>query len=310
MNEWFDEALKSRSICLSESNLIIQSCSSFKMDRKFLLFAVIACLVKIISSQPVQNVDRDKSYILLFRESEPPMKRDQVLAMLKNLRKLYDSSHEDAKLIDEVLDKSQVSKENCDRSARDFFIAYSGFSGHIDKFLMDSQNEQAKFCLKWWNDTLFSHLDQMDANDRDSIESMIDSMIEANSGMDFDEIWFDMPYASAQEGVLKYLDKRTRSTLSKKTKREDFDKKFDEFVSGPCERLISVLSRDSDRYNYIFKDTCVASQLNDDALKWARITQVCKKLVGQGYSKNRNLSFRQDTFENLAQRKTGFSFFK
>lgn len=273
------------------------------MSKTHLRFTLFLFVISLAGTISCQKEDAEELYNALFKESDPPFSRDQVIGMLKNLRKLHRDDDKEAELIDEVLEKSEVTKEKCRRSGREFFLAYSGFSGRVDQLLKESQDLQATFCLPSWNTSLSSLVNEIDGSDKDLVDSMIRSMIDANSGADFDGIWFEMPYKNAQEGVLHFMEKETGNTYSKGTKQEDFDEAFNKLVFEPCGRIVSKLSRDADRYIYFFRSTDLASHLDSNLLEWAKKNQICKQLQGSGYSSSSKFSFRQDIFQNLANRK-------
>lgn len=271
------------------------------MDFKFLvLVLVIFGLVNINSCQDAKRDELDKA---IFTETDPPLDRDQVIEMLKDLRKLHDDKDWQSEIIDEVLERSVISEKNCDRTAREFFLAYNGYTGRAEKLLLDSQDLQAKFCLNSWNTSLLSLIANLDGSVRDSVNSIIDSMIIANDGDSFDEMWMDMPYKNAQEGVLRYMEKRSKLTFSRRTGQATFDKVFNESILEPCTRVINKLSRDAERYIYIFRSTDLANQLDSSALEWAKNELICKQLLGHGFSGKAQNTFSQDTFQNLAFRK-------
>lgn len=270
------------------------------MHLTFISILLAICFVGTISCQK-ENADELSN--ALFKESDPTFSRDRVIDMLKNLRKLHQDNDKEAKLIDEVLEKSEVSEKNCQRSYREFFAAYSGFDGRVDQLLKDSQDLQATFCLKSWNASLTSLVDELDERDRDLVDSIVKSMIDANMGGDFEGFCLEMPYKNAQEGVLRFMEKETGKTYSKGTKQEEFNEALNKFVFEPCGRIVSKLSRDADRYIYFFRSTDLASRLDPNLLEWAKNNQICKQLKGSEYSSSLRFNFRQDIFQNLADRK-------
>lgn len=225
--------------------------------------------------------------------------------MLKDLKEIYkDNNQVMLKYVNQVLELADVSMDKChDSEASKFWIRYTAYGGRAGELMKQSREEQAKLCIGLWNGSLLSLVYSLDESDRESVSSMIKSMIDANNGHDFQGIYFDMPYENAQEGVLKFMDKRIGKTIKKRMKKEKFDMRFKELVFEPCDRVINMLSDEAERYSYLVRSKKLDDLLDPEAVKWAKYQHICKFITGYGYTSSPGYSFQQDLFQNLAYRK-------
>lgn len=243
---------------------------------------------------------RSKLYREVFSDSEHPLTRDQILKLVKDLKELYQDEPYGVKfnIINEVLDKSEVSENKCKS-----FLFFGGgdgrFSGHARQLVIDSRELQIHLCKKIWETSLLRSMDTISSSDKVMVSSLIDSMIEANSGRDFTTVWLEMPAENAQEGVLRYMASKRGKPFSKRTKEAEFDDAFDNYVYDPCGRVTDKLSSVANEYIFLLRSTEIANELNPTTLKWAKNNMICLHLRGGGYSTSDIDSFRGNTFKNL-----------
>lgn len=266
-----------------------------------IIFGLLAiCSVDIASCD--NNEERRKLYDAVFVEVEPPLGYYEVLKMLKHLRQSYSDESAESQLINEVLIESEVSKQKC----RDSSSVTSGkeFSGRANQVVRVGRRLQANLCKRLLDDSMLSSVGELEEIDRDAVTSVIKAMIETNGAADFDGVESKMAYQNAQEGTLRYMEKKMGKTLTEATKVEEFNEAFNRLVAEPCERVVMKLSPVADQYTELARYSDVSSPSNPEALRWAKIQTVCRKLRGSDYSSSSQRSFAEDAFANLGNRKT------
>lgn len=251
---------------------------------------------------------RSRLYREVFKKTEPQLERHKIIQMLKDLRDCYDEDDQyertTIKRIDKLLKDSEVSESKCDASY--FKITGADYSGRADQLETDSHCLQSKVCKKMWKNSLLSGIDSLGAKDKDVISSIVRSMIDANGGRDFEGILLEMPYENAQEGILRFLERKSGKVFSKRTKEDKFNKVFDEWISEPCGRILGNLLPFSDYFLRLSSYTgSLSNRKRSVALEWAKYGEICQKLRGEklGYGKTDRWDLRKDIFKNLTFRK-------
>lgn len=252
---------------------------------------------------------RDQLHKKFFDETEPQLERDELMQMLQDLKKLYDKESDEYKVINELLIYSEVSESNCKNIF--FMDRATRYRGHGNHLVNESRRLQSKVCKDLWERTLATAIASLDTNIKEIVSSIAKSMVDANGGMDFEGNEFQMPHENAQEGVVRFMEHKTGGTFSAETKKEDFDKAFDEWISEPCGQVINKLFPISNMYVEFPKRTSLVSyELDPTALEWAKYGEICKSLRGFGYVSPKQWSFKKETFEHLTHRKGEIFWFK
>lgn len=270
-----------------------------------LLQLLVVCSIGMASCQEMR--DRSKLYDSVFNKSKPPMERDDVIKILLELSKLYEPDNPViVENIRDILERAEVSSEKCHKDFNikdELYVDALAQTGRIGKLLKDAQVSQAKLCMKFWDDTMMTRVASLGESDLDAISLLIENMIHANKGLDFEGSHFDMAWYNAQAGVLQFLDKKNGKSISGGTKRDKFDDLFVKYVSGPCSRLVFKISDASKRYNYLMSQTSLKEQLTPRVIKWPKYHYICRGLLGSKYSSKGN-NFHEDLFRHLANRKS------
>lgn len=260
-------------------------------------FLIAVCFVDLILC--VEEDDRHRLQKALFVDTEPHLEHFQVIKMLKDLR---DIQANDLRETDELLKRSEVSKARC--SAKPIF-EMDGLSGRAKQLMVDSRKLQAELCEDLWRVSSQSAIIHLTEQEKSFADSIIGSMIEANSGQDFTGDWFDMPFENAQKGVLNYMEKKLGKTILKETSLEQFNKFYYELVYGPCGTIADKLDIVKDGYRnlIVYFNDLVRPQNQSTAYKWAKAGVVCSYLKGSGFSSNNKRKFRMDFYTNLRENK-------
>lgn len=259
------------------------------------LFA-ICCFGSFVSGVE----DPQKLFEKMFFEDYPYLTRDQALMLLKDLQDLYKDVplSQRGVYIEQLSEKSEVSQEKC-RSGIFFGGPDYQFGGHAKQLVIDTRRVQANICKEKWETSLMQLLDTLDTRDKDMVNSLVDSMIEANSGNDFATIWFEMPAKNAQQGVLRYMASKRGKFFSPQTTEAEFNEAFDRYVDEPCRKVIEKLYRVADMYVVLWRFNEIANELNPFTLRWTKNNMICLYVRGYGYSTDKEDSFRGNTFANL-----------
>lgn len=263
------------------------------------------CLVGLSSCESTDE-KRIKLYRKIFKETEPHLDRNELIRMLKDLRELYFEDDydgdDDVARIDSLLEDSKVSENKC--NGYFFKHACSRYSGRANELVDDSRRLQTELCKRIWEESMVSSIDSISEYDKEIVGSIIKSMISANGGENFEGHSLEMPYKAAQEGVLNFMELKTGSTFSSRTKQDKFNKAINDWILDPCDRVVSKLLPVSNRYLDLASEVDpVSYNLNPKLLLWAKHGLICQFLRGSGYVSSERNSFREDIFENLSLRK-------
>lgn len=258
-------------------------------------------LINLVGILPCY-ADHSELYKQVFEQTEPKLERNKVIEMLEKLGEEYKHDPYESYKIAKVLRDSKVTEFNCQRNRKSIVEDLDDSSGRAYQLLKDSEYLQAKLCLQVWETSLLASIANLDEEAKDSVSSMIKSMFDANGNRAISGYSdLEMPYESAQKGVMMFMEKKTgKSFTKKKTKQGEFDKEFYKLVYAPCRKIIENLSPVASRYLDLSKTDLVNDQMDSIALEWTRNSQICKYLCAYGYTSNKKYSFSEDTFRNLA----------
>lgn len=92
------------------------------------------------------------------------------------------------------------------------------------------------------------------------------------------------------------------STVTKLMEQDEFDKHFKRLAFEPCDRVISKLSGEAERYAYLVRSKVLADQLDPKAVEWSCYQHIGKLVTAYGCSSGSAYSFRRDLFQNLVNR--------
>lgn len=260
-----------------------------------LSLAVVACLIGLVSCGP------EDLYKQVFVETSPKLDRAAVIQMLNDPKGLYQGDPEKRSLIEDVLEKTQVSEHNCGEY---FYIGE--VEGRARELLKETRHAQGELCKKLWATSASQSIAPLEENDENFAASLIKSMMKANGGKDFTGYFLDyMPYLPAQRGVLQFMEQQSKKKYSKWARQDKFDGIFDEFVYEPCGRIVGKLDSMIDEFvELVFRFGHVAEpSVGPIALGWAKKGLICRQIRGFGYSSTRYHSFRADLFQNMVYRK-------
>lgn len=263
---------------------------------KFQLILLVFGLVALVSSEEEEWKDL---YNKVFVETDPPLRRDETLQLVKELRQVYrkDDADMKSKAIDQVLERSEVSEKRCHRPL--IMSRRNMLPGRAKSLVESSHILQADICRKLWETSLLPMISDMEGSDKINIRSLVESMVKANKGKDFEGHQFNMPSKSVQLGVVHYLEQKIGKPISRKTKKVDFNQAYDIYVDNLCERINNRLETGlANNYNQLLYRS-ESLQLNIDALEWTKYSKICEKLRGFGYSSNPANSFHEDIVKNF-----------
>lgn len=268
------------------------------MDLK--LFGLIAIyFVGVVSCESGED-DRGRLYGQVFKATEPLADRDQIITMLRDLRKLSEHDETLIRRIDELLEISEISGDKC-RNSQFVFADYKT-TGRAKQLVAASQQLQAKLCKSLWEESLLPLISELGEDDKTLVSSIIKNMIDANNGQDFTSDWLQMPYEIAQEGVLRHMESYMKGKIGPDISQDEFDKVFTDYVLEPCKRVTFKLEPFYEKYMYLIRFRNSGELPNPIAYDWAKNSLICKRLKGSGYSSERYETFQRNIFSNLKYR--------
>lgn len=167
----------------------------------------------------------------------------------------------------------------------------------------ESHRMQVKLCKEVWERALQAVMPTLDPKDLVNVRYIVINMISGNKGRDFRGDQLEMPYKNAQNGVVTFLEGSTGTFLNVKTKEDEFNKAYNEWVYEPCGRILDKLSPISEKYfDLSLHNAWIAGEMDRYILEWSRKGRICNNLRGRGYTSSPDKDFRQETFESLASR--------
>lgn len=274
-----------------------------------LRFAALLVICLVGSALCQKDEACDQLYSKVFRETTPHLERFEVMRMLKDLKEIYSYKEPPNKakldMINQVLEDSIISESKCSSSVFMHTTNWIQYPGRASELVGESRYLQAKLCLGLWEESLLPAVASLGTHDKEAVSSIIKSMIKANGGKFFAGKYLQMPYDNAQEGVLRYMEKKTRSCISKKTKEDKFNEAFDKWISEPCERILNKLLPLSNRYFDVSVNIkSNLYELNTNIFGWSGYALICQYLRGSGFTSSERYGFKEDMFRNLAYRKS------
>lgn len=264
------------------------------MRFRFMSYLISICLIEFVSCE-IED-DHASLYNEVFIKTSAKLDKSAVKGMLSSLKEysIKDNDWPTVNLIDEVLKKSEVTENGC----KSHFYIGGKVTGRARQLLAATKLELAKFCKDLWETSSLQSIDSLDERDKQAVSSMIESMIDANGGIGFSGTYSsNMPYLSAQRGILRYIKQKARKNIWL-SKHDKLFRDLDEFVYGPCGRVADKLEGVVRGYVdllYRFGPLVV----NAIAQEWAQKAVICANLQGSGYSSKPLNTLRKDLYENI-----------
>lgn len=105
-----------------------------------------------------------------------------------------------------------------------------------------------KLCKESWEASLLSAEAELDPTDRETLESVVQSIIDANGGKEVTPDVLEVNHQIAQKGVLRYIEKKRGRPISRTTRSSKLDKNLDQYIAEPCRRIVFKLTGIANEY--------------------------------------------------------------
>lgn len=152
--------------------------------------------------------------------------------------------------------------------------------------------EDVSLCKKELEQEAAEKLAKLDNGSKERINSLVESMIEANGGEDFEGARFLMPLESMQKGILLAIERSGTDLCSIKTP-DEFQKRYN-ILKEDC----ATVHKELERVALIYREFLNRKNIQSDptVAKWVRNTYVCKSIM------DRHTPHAHDAYQLLKER--------
>lgn len=105
-----------------------------------------------------------------------------------------------------------------------------------------------KLRAKRWEASIIKAGAELEPGDKETLDSLVQSIIDANGGREATPDVLEVDYQLAQEGVLRYMEKKRGERISRAMRSSKLDELLDRYIAHPSHRIVTKLTDGDLRY--------------------------------------------------------------
>lgn len=172
---------------------------------------------------------------------------------------------------------AEPTKQDCDRANLRDMLTEPDNSQIIRTASQDFRRKTIEFCRRQSEKDMTDLLARLNDGLRERVNKLVESMIKANRGVDFQGPKLAMPDRSISEGILIAMEQGGLDLSMIKT-RAEFNTKYNALVED-CNEVDKLLNNIAHSYLLFLNHKNDPLQLDQATSQWTKNTLVCEKLT-------------------------------